>query len=92
MDEEVVLTLPWAWHDDDAVWCGKASTMEVWTASHASGKDGEERLESRRLRRATVELIPGELATGKIEPKASRGAQGHRGNEGHHHRDWRGLT
>ena len=45
VDEEVVLTLPWAWHDDDAMWCGKASTMDMWTASHASGKDGEGRLE-----------------------------------------------
>ena len=34
--------------------------------SHASGKDGEERVESRRLRRAIVELIPAELAAGKI--------------------------
>ena len=69
VDEEVVLTLPWAWHDDDAVWCGKASTMDVWTASHASGNDGEERLESRRLRRDTVELVPRELATGKLNRK-----------------------
>ena len=92
MDEEVILTLPWAWHDDDAVWCGKASTMDVWTGSHASGKDGEEHLESRRLRCATVELVPGELAMGKIEPKISGGAQGYRNNERHHRRDWRRLT
>ena len=66
VDEEVIVTLPWAWNDDDAVWCGKASTMDVWTASHASGKGGEERLESWRLHRAIVELVPGELARWKF--------------------------
>ena len=69
VDEEVVLALPWAWHDDNAVWCGKASTMDMWTEIHASGKDGEKRLESRRLRRATVELVPGELDAGKMNRK-----------------------
>ena len=29
MDEEVVMALPWAWHDDNVVWCGKASTMDM---------------------------------------------------------------
>ena len=69
VDEEVILTIPWAWHDDNAVWCGKASTMEVWTASNASGKDGEECVESRRLQRAIVELVPGELAAEKMNRK-----------------------
>ena len=69
MDEEVVLTLPWAWHDDDAVWCSKASTMDVWMACHAFGKDGEERVESRWLWRAIVELVPGELAAGRMNRK-----------------------